>query len=205
MSNKLRILSDIHGESWPLHEAYQSMDADLLIQLGDFGWHESTSYLKDHPDYNIKFIHGNHEKYSELSNYPQYLGKYGVLDDYPDIFFISGAWSIDKQYQMMHGVWGEEEELSYSELDDAYKMYCDVKPRVVLSHTAPRNVAYKLISPMFGNVYYGNRTEEMLQNMWNEWKPEIWLFAHWHCDYEEIISGTKFVCTDIGKWCDIDA
>jgi hypothetical protein len=30
--------------------------------------------------------------------------------------------------------------------------------------------------------------------MWNFYKPETWIFGHWHLSFDKVISGTRFIC-----------
>lgn len=176
-----------------------------LIQVGDFGWGNNVQrFLRKNAHRDIRIVGGNHEDYKWLRTQKAYLGDFGILKDAPDIFFIRGAWSIDRQYRMMHGLHlDEDEELTYEQFDKALDLYLEVKPRIVISHTAPAEVACMLTNPAFGG-YNHSRTEEALEYMWQSYEPEAWYFGHWHQSKDLLRRRTTFRCLGINEYLDIE-
>jgi hypothetical protein len=35
-------------------------------------------------------------------------------------------------------------------------------------------------------------------------KPDLWIFGHWHCDADEVIDGTRFICLNELSYVDVD-
>lgn len=47
-----------------------------------------------------------------------------------------------------------------------------------------------------GWTYGKSQTRTMLQKMFEEHKPELWIFGHHHKSKDEVINGTRFICLD---------
>ena len=96
--------------------------------------------------------------------------------------------------------WWPDEELSYTELDAAIKLYEQVKPKYVLSHEAPAKIAKVLLMGLTGS-YFGakmectmSRTAEALQAMFEIHQPKEWVFGHYHVDKQLEWDLTLFTC-----------
>lgn len=168
------IIGDVHGKfkEW----------ADLIanekesLQIGDFGFNYPSS-VPGHV-----FFPGNHDNHE---NYPDYcLGRYG---EYRDMFFVGGAYSIDHDVRTEGIDWFRNEELSYLEQEECFRQYSLAKPDIVLSHDCPTVVRYE-----FG--YPQNQTSYLLQCMFLEHMPKLWIFGHHHRSWSKTIADTKFVC-----------
>lgn len=206
----ISFLSDIHGDFKEIFKACQKYNA--VISLGDVGLgfpeiinvHTGKPFKKD-PDFfpaNFSFIRGNHDNPEVCRKYENYLGDYGYNKEL-DLFFVSGAWSIDVNFRASGIDWWPEEELSYFQLQKALDLYKETKPKIVVSHTCPKQIA-KLICPP--PEYNGSRTENALDAMWTwpEHKPEYWIFGHWHRRWRKNIFGTEFICCDINQIITLD-
>ena len=140
-------------------------DDDMLIVLGDTGINycldeEDIRFKEYLKRYNVKLfcIRGNHEERPEnISSYSEvdmFGGKVFIEDDYPNLIFskdgevynidgksvlvIGGAYSIDKNYRLMHGYkWFKDEQLSQDEMDNIFEKVNGKYFDIVLSHTCP--------------------------------------------------------------------
>lgn len=203
---KLRILADVHGQRQTYLDTIKN--CDYSIQLGDLDF--NYDWLPEMP--NHRHILGNHDGYNQ-PKHPNNLGDFGKVDFLPvdlNMFFIRGAWSIDWKYRTPNFDWFEKEELTSEQLDKAYKEYCNVKPSIMLSHEAPYSILDHLnLSRLFALNYgyttncISTRTNIALQKMFDEHKPKIYFFGHYHKDFDKIIDGTRFICltTDINIPC----
>lgn len=193
----IRIIGDLHGNS-DLHINLMNT-CEYSIQLGDLGF--SYDYLNN-TSLNHMFIGGNHDNYDVIEECPNYLGKYGmyILNDIK-FFFVSGAYSIDQKYRIPFKSWWPSEELSYVELNDCIEMYSDMKPSMVLTHTAPTDIAKMCIGAY---PYTPNRTSSALQNMFEIYQPAHWYFGHFHVNKHIELNNTSFVCVKDNEYVDVD-
>jgi hypothetical protein len=191
----IRFIGDIHGKKKEYLELLPNEYPS--IQLGDYGM--GFSGLKSPVDLilpsNAYFIRGNHDNPEVCKRHPNYLGDFGCKEiDGRKIFFVSGAWSIDWMYRREGISWWPNEELSPSEMNVVYDMYCDEKPELVISHDAPKEICTQLLP--WGGKLHGNATETLFSAMFAEWKPKNWVFGHWHTTQQITLSGTDFQCLD---------
>lgn len=211
---KTLFLGDIHGCWGDLNDVLQRNKNTRIIQVGDLGlgFNQTYTYLNlntglweakiGKPDptefpKNFQFIRGNHDEPTTCRNHPNYLGDYGVSED--GIFFISGAWSIDHGNRTIGVDWWDEEELDYPDLQNAIELYEKIKPKIVVSHTAPSSIC-KILQGSH-KKFYGSKTEHALETMWSIHKPKYWIFGHWHTVWSKNVLGTQFVCCAInGKF-----
>lgn len=208
----IRLVGDIHGE----YDKYFDIikDADYSVQVGDMGF----SYLRlqkiDHKKH--VFIGGNHENYDIINKYPHCLGDYG----YTNIggfkfFYVRGAFSIDiarrlvTNSQKIMKCWWEEEQLTFPQMLDCYEMYCDIKPSVVISHTAPTEFVNKISNPDVKENYGFERdklicqTQGFLQYLVKKHRPDYWYCGHFHTSAKERIHGTTYQCLNILEYVDL--
>jgi predicted phosphodiesterase len=203
----LRFIGDIHGEK-TIYKMFAE-GADYSIQLGDFdlGGYKWVSGLKLDPKRHV-FIGGNHDNYDVIDEAPNCLGDFGVFNvpEIGDIFFVRGAWSIDhkgrRKFPIKMGgklrpkdLW-DEEELTDAQLNEAIRLYEQVKPRVLISHECPLKITPYVTDPVFAhNMGYDQpiiktRTNQALQTMTEIHRPRIHLFGHYHRPFSRWIDGT---------------
>jgi hypothetical protein len=211
----LRFISDVHG----LYDEYLllTQGCEYTVQLGDLGYdlEKIDGKLRIGKDY---ILFGNHDQYDrENPHYclkkPYALKDFGILNipDFPPIFYVRGAWSIDWKWRQRQQewpqngpkTWFEEEELSSDELQKAVTLYKKAKPEFVVTHEAPISVVPQVTDPDFVlNFGYDpgvikTRTSLALQEMFEAHKPTWWLFGHYHFRKEFQVSGTNFICLDM--------
>lgn len=98
----------------------------------------------------------------------------------------------DELNELDISTWWPDEQLSMDKLTELVELYCDSKPKIMVSHDAPtviRQLKSLTDKPR-------SRTEAALQTMWRWHKPEIWIFGHFHkrLDYQSEYTGnTRFV------------
>lgn len=182
------LIGDVHGKTKQYHAIIQELDEDS-IQLGDLGFAEEHLWFLKNVDYSRhKHLGGNHDDPSYCRYMPHTLGDYGM---YKDMFFVRGAYSIDKQYRTFGMDWWPEEELSIAEGNEALELYTQIKPSIVLSHDAPHDIRYH-----FWGIENKSYTSSLLQEMLDIHRPNLWVFGHHHERKDETILGTRFVCIE---------
>lgn len=191
---KLTIIGDVHGK---VHEYKKIIDkCEFSICVGDFGfqpeWDYIFHYLENLYSDSDKFIQhwinmGNHDYIPYLNIRPSLLNHTWFSNE--RIFTIRGAESIDKHHRIEGLDWFPNEELNYHEQLEAFDFYCKVKPKIVISHDCPQSVMEKL----FGYPEK-SQTRIMLEMMFQEHQPDIWVFGHHHKSKDAQINGTRFVC-----------
>jgi len=185
------IIGDVHSKM----DEYISLTHQYkkTIQIGDMGF--DYSRLRGEVDYfDHTFFKGNHDNYNKgAGDTPHDLGDYGKCTSPFPFFFIRGAYSIDKQFRTIGLDWWEEEELTYRESIDCLIKYSQVCPRVVLSHAAPSFLIPDLTN---GGPPFINRTAELLESCWNNWKSDVFIFCHMHTSFAKKIGKTLFICLD---------
>lgn len=223
MLNKawVRLIGDVHGK----YDKYLPLTkgAEYSLCVGDIGF--NYSYLTRHlnPEKH-KIIGGNHDCYntadcpncnksgcdncegrgyvfSDLSQH--FLKDYGVyqIPEFDPIFYVRGAWSIDQAWRHSGISWWKDEELTYQQCDNAICKYQELKPSFMVTHTVPQSIIpYIPFGKIFGDKIYNNRTEQMLDNMYEYHQPVHWVFGHWHVDWRKWIEHpktgkkTEFIC-----------
>ena len=193
------LIGDIHGLFIEYKKLLRRTGVKKSLQLGDYGlgFPESTNHV-DMSDIkgNHLFIRGNHDNPAVCRKDSNYAGDYGVIDGefieglFNKLFFISGAWSIDKNWRTPNVSWWEEEQLSQKELCEASNQYAEVKPPIVCSHDCPTLVLYHL----YPSRVIPTRTSQAMNVMFMENKPAYWIFAHHHISWRKHIDGCTFVC-----------
>lgn len=175
------------------------------IHLGDLGFdyapliHKTTNELI--------LIGGNHDNYDSIENVQGYLGDYGTYNFHGlEFFFVRGENSIDKQYREKSGPnksWWEQEELSYEQMTNALTSYSFAKPKVVLTHGAPKFLhEVGILKSNFTNIHPSN-TSKLFEMMWNIHEPDYWFFAHWHQNICRMVRNTVFYCGEELQYVDL--
>lgn len=188
----LTVIGDPHGH---LNEYKEITDqCDFSISVGDFGfkkqirWHQANIYARNPFEYKGHFNNGgNHDYMPEMGCMP-YLGHYCYLDEI-QLFTVRGANSIDKHLRTEGIDWFADEELNFNQQLAAYDKYIETKPRIVISHDCPQEV----MEHFFG-YKEKSQTRTMLQHMFENNQPDLWLFGHHHSKRDKVINGTRFIC-----------
>jgi len=200
----MRFIGDIHGEVF----SYAPIIAGSTesVQVGDFGVGfldgMAQEYADDlHKDGRHKFIRGNHDDPGLCKQRPGYIAD-GTYDE-RGIFYVGGAWSIDWHWRTAGYTWWPEEELSDEELVTMHDLYLEHRPRIMVTHDAPTDVAFEFFIKGSHKPQHRTRTAEAFQSMFAAYQPETWLFGHWHIDKDAVINGTRFICLGINSYIDL--
>lgn len=199
----LAIIADIHGQ----YDQYLAIARkhEYTLQLGDFGFRYDC--LDEVDPEKHKVISGNHDDVLELAKKPHCLGDFGNFTlGGVTAFWVRGAFSIDWQYRVSydhaHGTksWWPEEQLSLPQMNDCLALYKQTKPDIVISHSAPREIANKIGSPGILREYgfdpetFTTSTQELLQSMADFHQPKMHVFGHLHKKRELTYRGTRYIC-----------
>jgi predicted phosphodiesterase len=181
------MIGDVHGKIDQYRQLIQNVD--YSIQVGDMGvgFVDVPIMQPQH-----RFLRGNHDNPDLCRQHPNYLGEWGYLP-LPKLFYVSGAYSIDRDMRIAGINWWADEELSQEELGKALTEYALVKPEIVISHDCP----VSLIQTMLRNIVtypIGSRTGHTLQAMLDVHRPDAWIFGHHHVNVIQKIKNTEFVC-----------
>lgn len=197
----ITLIGDVHGKT----KAYQKIISRMLpgqrtIQLGDMGIGFKYVGLQQLPDEH-KWFRGNHDCPGKCRRHKNYLGDFGYLPE-DRLFWMAGAFSIDRMYRVQGESYWIDEELSYTELSEAVKLYEQVRPKFVISHEAPARAGCALLDELKGPYFSAkqecckSRTSEALQDMLDIHQPKEWVFGHYHVNKTFQLSQieTKFTC-----------
>lgn len=138
---------------------------------------------------NFSFIHGNHDNPDECANTPGYLGRFG---SHNQIFWVSGANSIDSATRTAGVDWFPNEEISYGETHDLLELYEKSKPEIMITHECPA-----VINNMRG--FRPNFTSTLLDQLFSIHRPKMWFYGHHHRSQSHIIDGCIFRCLNINE------
>ena len=195
----LTVIGDVHGKIGDYTNLLSEESIEYSVQLGDMGFKSSYEELDDSfslesLDLNTlshRFIPGNHDDYDNLPSYA-YREPFGEESlGGVDFFYIRGAYSLDKVHRTPRVSWWEREELSIVESFEAADYYVKSKPSIILTHDCPLQ-----ITALMGYSPIKTRTGQLLQELFNFHKPDLWIFGHYHRSFRGTIDGTEFICLD---------
>lgn len=211
-----RLVGDIHGQ-FNDYKAYALHNFEgPHIQIGDFGigfgqsdyWHESVdSYMTSS---NGRFIRGNHDNPAQCRSMTSWI-RDGLVEN--DVMFIGGAWSIDNPnappgwYRRTAGVdWWSDEECSNEQFAQMLDTYRTVKPRVLITHDCPHDIATNMFwgSGFLSGPRYRTRTSDFFQTLIDLHQPDEWYFGHWHKTMQYQYGRTMFQCIGILDYVDVE-
>jgi hypothetical protein len=185
-------IGDVHGLYYEYGTVIKNLPSSL--QIGDFGIgfdKENDSKIKRMLEVTPqhKFFVGNHDNRKLAKElFPNNcLGDYGMIGD---IFYVSGAFSIDKQFRVIGKSWWEDEEISYDELGKVIESYIDKKPEIMVTHDLPESMVKKLYGE---DRVIKNRTISALEIMWKNHQPKYWIAGHHHMSKKLQVEDTKFI------------
>jgi hypothetical protein len=217
-------VGDVHGHIQRYRKIIRALpEGAKSIQLGDLG--HGFKGVNLFPGGSMargwhRHIRGNHDSPEKARKHALYLGDYGYLEE-EKLFYLGGAWSIDKDWRVPGVSWWPDEELSYAELDAAYQLYVKSKPQIVATHEAPSKAAWTMLERLIVGAgahnpaptdqsvllkgdeyaYYkaklgcvNTRTSQALQRMFEEWQPVAWYHGHYHLGTKFTIGKTLFTC-----------
>lgn len=188
----MRFIGDVHAK-WeqylPLLEGVDS------IQVGDFG-----AGFRDIPELptTARFIRGNHDSPEVCRNHPNWI-RDGLIEN--DMMLIGGAFSIDRGWRTEGVNWWPDEELNLAELQQIIDVAVAIRPRIIVSHDCPESIIPELFPQA---LPLKSRTQQALDVILENVKPELYIFGHWHYDRDITINSTRFICLNELSYIDVD-
>ncbi len=181
------IIGDVHGKLNEYREIIDSHDESICV--GDFGFKKEWDQLDEWfiTGHSHMINMGNHDYHPVRHTHRNSLGNWNYSIN--GIFTVAGADSIDKHHRIEGIDWFDNEELTYSEGLEVLVKYLVYKPSVVVTHDCPQYI----MEYLFG-YFEKSRTRQLLQAMFDEHQPDLWLFGHHHKSISCKKGRTKFIC-----------
>lgn len=216
--SRVALIGDVHGKV----DKYLSIVSSLTVpslQVGDMGLGDVFFAPPKGADLPLlvghRFIRGNHDSPQLCRAHPNYQGDFGIDDD-TGIFWVSGAFSVDRQRRLASASWWPDEELCDQQWMRLLADYERLKPEFVVSHECPASVNQQMldsIAPQSGDSYsfeaVGSNvaayiaekrkcaqspTSTKMDSMLRIHRPQRWVFGHYHMSWEANFEGTQFFC-----------
>jgi predicted phosphodiesterase len=180
----MRYIGDVHGNRNQNMSKYIKLTTEVesSIQVGDFG--AGFIPLPD-LDVNHRFIRGNHDDPAICAASQNWIPD-GTSQG--EMFFVGGAYSVDRDDRIIGRDWWPDEEISWGRLDEIIDLFAKAKPKIMITHDCPRDVAIGFWH------HLRSRTASALQAMFEIHQPELWIFGHHHTSVQQVVNGTKFIC-----------
>jgi hypothetical protein len=193
------IIGDIHNHQKDYFKLIKTLEMDCSIQVGDLGFGFPNCKWPQEWDMAHRWFPGNHDARIESKNNRNCLGDFGFLEK-QNIFFLSGAWSIDRGWRQEGVDWWADEELTPLQFNQGYRDYVYYTPRIMLSHDCPSSIRKEIFN---FDRYIETRTGKELDHFFNTHQPELWIFGHYHKKAQKVINGTRFICLQELECCEI--
>lgn len=184
----LTVVGDVHGRIKDFN--ILAKKKGHLVQIGDMGFNYSDLQLGE----NQYFFPGNHDNFG--ASHPRCLGNFKKLHgtlflENKNIFWVGGAFSIDKNFRIMGRDYFPQEDMPWEEADEALSLYKDLKPEIVLSHDVGTDIARHFFTyPRWFRAMQNCLMDEMFKHH----QPKIWVFGHHHKSVRCSLHDTLFVC-----------
>ena len=217
------ITGDTHREFSRLYELEKN-ENDMLIILGDAGinyyLNEEDIRFKEYlKSFKLKLfcVRGNHQERPEnIDTYKEvdmFGGKVFIEDNYPNLVFakdgeiyniggksvlvIGGAYSVDKEYRLIHGYhWFKDEQLSLEERNSILEKVSGDHFDIVLSHTCPHKYEpTEVFLQSINQDRVDKRMEQFLDSVEESIDYDKWYCGHYHT--EKSIDKMQFMFRDI--------
>ena len=187
----LIVIGDVHCKIKKYYEIISSCKES--IQVGDFCLQDEWDWLEKNVSLEHKINPGNHDFIPYL-NKPHSLGNWSFERG---IFTVRGANSVDKHKSTEGLDWFPNEELNYQETNEVFDNWNIIKPKVVITHDCPASVAeifFDMPTSGINKEVFKSTTRELLQGLFEDHQPDIWIFGHHHQSCDMVINGTRFIC-----------
>lgn len=172
-----------------------------------------------------RFIRGNHDNPEVCKLCNNWIPD-GTVEG--NTMFIGGASSIDKkikrsqfpwwpdttldaakvkklQEQYGNSVvfegfnWWADEEISYTSFEKIFEKYSKTRPEIVVSHECP-DMLVEYLKPY---AYKEKSATRMaFDTLFEIHRPQLWIFGHWHVDFDSKVRDTRFICLNINQYVD---
>ena len=204
------ITGDTHRDFSRVYKLKKDCD-NMLIVLGDVGinyyLNEEDKNCKEYlKKLKLKLfcVRGNHEERPEnIANYKEvemFGGKVFIEEEYPNLIFakdgetynidgkkilvIGGAYSVDKQYRLLHGYkWFKDEQLTKEEMDTILEKVKGKHFDIVLTHTCPYKYEPREV---FMQGLDQSKVDKSMEHFLDEIEENIsydkWYCGHYHTE-----------------------
>lgn len=204
------ITGDTHRDFSRFYKLEKDTD-NMLIVLGDVGINyylneEDKNYKEYLKKLKLKLlcVRGNHEERPEnISTYKEvemFGGKVFIEEEYPNLIFakdgeiynidgkkilvIGGAYSVDKQYRLLHGYkWFKDEQLTKKEMDTILDKVKGKHFDIVLTHTCPYKYEPREV---FMQGLDQSKVDKSMEHFLDEIEENIsydkWYCGHYHTE-----------------------
>lgn len=215
----VRFIGDVHGK-FARYKTILANSPHPTIQVGDMGVGFTNVHGANsaNPPFDVmvagghRFIRGNHDNPAVCAQHRQNI-KDGTVEN--NVMFVGGALSIDWMYRIEGQSWWRDEELSKEDLNRMIDIYEHAWPEIMVTHECPESIAAMIVGRMpdlrgGGGIKldprFDSRTRHAFEAMHQHraFRPKLWLFGHWHVPFDEIISGTRFICLPELEFVDVD-
>ena len=200
MNDSIVFVGDVHGRFDLLRSLIDKTKCTAVVVAGDFGfwlnyaYHKYEHELGDPFKVPVYFVDGNHEHHDMLTDLVDMHGVHSPIDVGNNAFYIprgcvfelggyricgaGGAFSIDYMLRVPHRSWFEQEQFT---TDDLKKFDRNQHVDIVVSHTCPFAIFDQLVDSL--PMYIDNdqfASEKALDSVLTMYKPNLWIFGHWH-------------------------
>lgn len=204
------ITGDIHRDFSRFYKLKKDSN-NMLIVLGYVGINyylneEDKNYKEYLKKLNLKLfcVRGNHEERPEnISTYKEvemFGGKVLIEEEYPNLIFakegeiynidgkkilvIGGAYSVDKQYRLLHGYkWFKDEQLTKKEMDTILGKVKGKHFDIVLTHTCPYKYEPRdVFMQGLDQSKVDKSTEQFLDKIEENINYDKWYCGHYHTE-----------------------
>ncbi len=204
------ITGDTHRNFSRIYKLEKDTD-NMLIVLGDVGINyylneEDKNYKEYLKKFNLKLfcVRGNHEERPDnISTYKEvemFGGEVFIEEEYPNLIFakdgetynidgkkilvIGGAYSVDKQYRLLHGYkWFKGEQLTKKEMDTILEKVKGKHFDIVLTHTCPYKYEPREV---FMQGLDQSKVDKSMEHFLDEIEENIsydkWYCGHYHTE-----------------------
>jgi hypothetical protein len=197
----IRLVGDVHGKRRSYLKLLEG--ADYSLQIGDmdisgYYWLDDASV----DPHRHKFIGGNHDNYDLIQDSAHNLGDFGIwsVPNFGDIFYVRGAWSIDRKCRRFKIDWWPEEELTHRQCEQCLDLYEHAKPKMLVTHDCPTSIIDRFCNGEVARSWgyetsvIPTLTGSLLDEMRKSHKPKVHIFGHHHVQFDQVIDETRFIC-----------
>jgi hypothetical protein len=192
------LIGDVHGKFGRYEKIIEKCEGS--IQLGDMGVGFTNTYgeARANPPHakmvkgDHRFIRGNHDNPFVCRGHSQCIPDGAI---HKGTMFIGGALSIDRHLRTEGVSWWRDEEQSQADFHWHIAEYAERKPDVMITHDCPESISYYLlVAANWRKIDDPSITRQAFETMLHYHRPKLWVFAHWHFSFDQVIEGTRFIC-----------
>lgn len=194
----LRFIGDTHGKFKHMKKLMEASPDGLSVHVGDvgIGWENDMKQQKgllevyEGTEGNHSFIRGNHDRLHTIKHHFKKWWKHdGEVDEENGIMYIGGASTVNKYKYSENYNWWPDEEMHYQYMNRVFDRYSEFKPKIVVSHDLPFDIASELYYKLNIEV---TKTSNFLHQLKETHKPDFWFCGHWHDGISQKIDCVRY-------------